>query len=64
MIQRNLVHLLNVAIRECRSLQASEPASKPGQPKRASRERASEGLRRWLARPVSLAQTGELARRL
>ena len=49
MIQRNLVHLLNVAIREYRSLQASSPIW------------ASEAN---LARPVSIAQTGELARRL
>ena len=54
---------------------ACEQALLFGQAKRASRERASEGLlssaprgfaarSRVLARPVSLAQTGELACRL
>ena len=63
MIQRNLVHLLNVAIREYRSLQASSP-SKRSEPRENTRARGFATRSRILAKPVSLAQTGELTRRL
>ena len=63
MIQRNLVHLLNVAIREYRSPQASSPIWATEASLARTRERVAKPLARVFSRG-SLRLLGELACRL